>query len=275
MRGSILLAGASAVWLMAEAFSASVPEVNGAEEAAKDSSANSTPVVVELFTSEGCSSCPPADRLLIELQKSQPVAAARIIALSEHVDYWNRLGWTDPFSSAQFSARQNDYADAFFRDGVYTPQMVVDGQIEFVGSDRRRALAAIAKSAGARKAQVRITLAEGGETSQPRQVKLQVRVDGSDRTALRHRAEVWLAITEDDLSSNVASGENSGRRLQHVAVVRQFQSLGRIDPEKSQSFNADPQIALRPGWNREELKAVVFAQEERTRHILGAASLHL
>src|SRR5689334_4635092 len=112
------------------------------------------PVIVELFTSEGCSSCPPADALLARLEKNQPVAGAEVIPLALHVDYWNHLGWADPFSSHQFSERQGEYAAVFGNDSVYTPQMVVDGVREFNGSNSSLAQEAIAKAARESKGEV-------------------------------------------------------------------------------------------------------------------------
>lgn len=113
-------------------------------------------MIVELFTSEGCSSCPLADQLLSRLEKEQPAAGVEIIALGEHVDYWNRLGWEDPYSSPQFSRRQMQYAQAFRIEAAYTPQLVIDGRVELLGSDARRAPIAIIAAARTPKAGVEL-----------------------------------------------------------------------------------------------------------------------
>jgi hypothetical protein len=243
------------------------------EERAASPTANA--VVVELFTSEGCSSCPPADRLLAHLQRTQPVAGADIIALEEHVDYWNDLGWKDPFSSSQFSDRQSDYANYFRTSGPYTPQMVVDGKEQFVGSDERDALAAIAKAARAPKRVVELeqlpdskAAPEGSGT-----VRLHVRFGPVQNWRAGELAKVILVITEDDLSSNVTRGENAGDQLVHRAVVRDFQVLGRLD--STGSFDAAPEVTLPKNWKRENLRAVAFVQDRSTRDVLGASILRL
>ena len=114
------------------------------------------PVVVELFTSEGCSSCPPADALLQKLEAQQPVAGAEIIALEEHVDYWNHDGWVDPYSSSEWTERQQAYA-ALFKNDPYTPELVVDGRSQFVGNNARKAEVEIEKAARGVKTEVAIT----------------------------------------------------------------------------------------------------------------------
>jgi len=154
-----------------------------------------TPILVELFTSEGCSSCPPADRLLARLAAEQPVPGALVVPLSLHVDYWNRLGWVDPFSSAAFSRRQGGYAARFGSGRVYTPQMVVDGRIELVGSDERAARRALESAAGEAKASVAVIPAASGS--------VRITVAGA------RGADVLLAITEEGLASDVARGAGS------------------------------------------------------------------
>ncbi len=242
-----------------------------APQAAGGPDGRRTPVLVELFTSEGCSSCPPADVLLARLEKTQPVASAQIIALKEHVDYWNHLGWRDPFSSAQFSERQSSYAQAFRTDQVYTPQMIVDGQTEFVGSGERDAREAITQAARAPKAAVHLEWRQ--DPAAARAIPLDVRVEWIGRATPGDSAEVYLATTEDNLHSDVLRGENAGSRFDHFAVVRELKRIGSVTPQAAAVFAAQPVVTIADGWKRENLRAVVFVQESRSRRILAAGTI--
>lgn len=224
----------------------------------------SAPVIVELFTSEGCSSCPPADALLSQYAKSSPVAGVEVIALGEHVDYWNHGGWADPFSAAKFTSRQNDYSNAFHLDSVYTPQIIVDGTAQLVGSDGNAARAAITRAARLPKATISVLESAPG--------RLSVLVSHLPASAANDPAEVYLAVTEDGLSSSVEGGENAGRRLAHSAVVRELVPLGTVI---GRTFTASPTVTLKPGWRRGHLHAVVFAQERGSRRIVGASETSL
>jgi hypothetical protein len=207
--------------------------------------AGERPVVVELFTSEGCSSCPPADALLVELANHPDV-----LALSFHVDYWDRLGWKDPFSSPEATARQERYARLLDIDTVYTPQIVVDGRHEAVGSDRaavesavdaaRHESSALTVTLSFDDGQARITLGRGGVTTSASVVLI-----GFDRRRV----------------DTVERGENSGRTLTHVDVVRGIEAVGRFTGQASQ-------IVSRPPWQTDRLAAIVQASDGR---ILGAA----
>jgi hypothetical protein len=236
------------------------------------------PVIVELFTSEGCSSCPPADAMLARLEHTQPVSGARVIALSEHVDYWNNLGWVDPFSSPQFRARQNDYARAFGVDSVYTPQMVINGRAQFVGDDLKRASSEIEQASKQPSAVIQLQPARNPKEHEL--IDLIVRV--VDLPPIRVTAkkdgapvQVLLAVTEDNLSSDVQHGENSGRRLRHVAVVRSFGLIGNLDPREKPTLSIRNTLKLSSNWKRQDLHAVVFLQERATQRILGAESVDL
>ena len=213
------------------------------------------PVVVELFTSEGCSSCPPADEVLQRLE-SQPVPGVEVIALGFHVDYWDNLGWRDRFSDGAFTARQTAYARAFHQSSVYTPEMVVDGRSGFVGSAQGAAVDAIRDAAQRPSAPIEVKM-EGASL-----------VIHLPEPASLQGATLWLAITEDGLSSDVLRGENGGRRLHHAAAVRRLQNLGRAG-------DSTIAIELPAAWKRERLHAVVFAQDAKSLAILGAASVPL
>lgn len=232
------------------------------------------PVVVELFTSEGCSSCPPADALLARLDREQPVEGAEVIALAQHVDYWNSLGWADPFSSHDFSTRQGEYAAAFGNEGVYTPQMIVDGGAEFPGGETGKAFDAIAQAAREPKAEVSLARAanQSNQSDADDSLRLSVRIERLPKLPDGDTADVLLAITESNLSSDVARGENAGRKLTHIGVVRTFSKIGYVGAT-TQPFAAEPSVALDKNWRRENLRAVVFLQEHTGRRVVGAAAI--
>jgi hypothetical protein len=185
-----------------------------------------------------------------------------VIALGQHVDYWNHIGWADPFSSRQFSDRQEAYQSALGTDTVYTPQMIVDGQVEFVGSDAGRAWSVIADAARQTKP-ASVTLNASGTNGTVRVSALPV----------SESADVYVAITEDGLASQVARGENAGRRLQHAAVTRWLEPIGTLKP--GAPFAATTPLHLEKGWNRDHLYLVAFVQERHRRRILGAAETKL
>lgn len=252
------------------------PEASIKSEPATQASAAPAParraVVVELFTSEGCSSCPPADALLARLDQTQPVAGAEVIALALHVDYWNHLGWSDPFSSRQFSERQGEYAAAFGSEQVYTPQMVVDGVKEFNGGNSSLAQEAIERAAREPKGEVLITRAASQAEGF---VRVSAQVKNFPKPTEGETADVLLVVTESGLATDVARGENSGRRLAHVGVVRSLKSLGGLPEPPGSSFKAETEVPVEKSWRRENLRAVVFAQERGTRRVLAAGSVKL
>lgn len=252
---------------------ASSVTVSPKSETAKAAGPNATPVVVELFTSEGCSSCPPADEVLSKLDKSQSIQGIEVIALGEHVDYWNKLGWIDPYSSAEFSTRQSRYAEAFGQESVYTPQMIVDGRDQFVGADWNKAREAITRAAHLPKAKVEL-LAASSSNETNKDLKLSIHINDIPQVTTGDTAEVLLAITESNLRSEVSRGENAGRYLRHTAVVRSLSVLGNVSAGQ-QSFEAESIASLKVGWQQDNLRAVVLVQERRTRRVLGAAALGL
>lgn len=217
----------------------------------------SAPVVVELFTSEGCSSCPPADRVLADLEAKNP---GGVIPLAFHVDYWDGIGWKDPFSSASWTERQQAYSRAQGRSNVYTPEMVVDGREEFVGSDASHAESAIASAAKKPKTAVAIAITQSGGAR-----SLTVKIGA---TISAEPADVLLALTDAHASIDVKSGENAGRRLEHTAIVRSLRVVGTASATGC-TFSIP--IDANTGPER----AVVFVQEKRSRAISGAATVTL
>ena len=221
------------------------------------------PVLLELFTSEGCSSCPPADRLLETLDQSQPVAGANVIVLSEHVDYWDSAGWKDPFSSAELTRRQQDYGRQFGLEGVYTPQLIVDGRSQLVGSNFAQAREAITKAARLPKLSLEIALIDRKAS------KLDVRIGIASFDT--REAAVFVAWAEKRADSQVGHGENSGRHLRHVGVVRSLAMAGHV--KAGTQFSQQVSLSIPPGAGKDGLRVVAFVQERSTGRVCGVAQL--
>ena len=225
-----------------------------------------SPVLIELFTSEGCSSCPPADVLLAQLDRFQPVPSADLIVLSEHVDYWDDIGWKDPYSSRQFSLRQADYAHRFRLGEPYTPQMIVDGSTQLVGSDERQAVQAIQNAAKIDKFRMRLS---APHLERNNSLTVHVEVGRTPAAATHTSGQVWIGLADDMDQSNVRRGENAGLTLKHVAVVRTLAQVGTV--EDNSTFSKDLTVST-GNANLQNLRVVAILQESATGKVLGVGS---
>jgi hypothetical protein len=232
-------------------------------------SASRTPVLVELFTSEGCSSCPPADQVLAQLDAKQPVAGAEIVVMSEHVDYWNSLGWKDPFSAATFTDRQNAYSSSLGNSGIYTPQMIVDGKTEFIGNEISEAIGAIAGAARTPKAPIAVSVISSDNAS----AKIRVQLNSAPPIARGDSADVYVAVVENNLSSNVARGENKGQKLNHVAVVRLLNDLGHLPADRP--YSTESVLKISASWKRPDLRIIAFVQTNKKRQVIALSKVPL
>ena len=244
---------------------------------AEDDSAGATtaagaegPVLVELFTSQGCSSCPPADRLLTRLG-SDPELANRVLPLSYHVDYWNHIGWTDPYSSAAWSERQRRYARAWEAGRVYTPQLVVDGRADVVGSKRDEVYRMVREALDRPDAaKLSVRLSAGDEPTDlvaTVEAELVEAPEGGPDAPL----DLLVALYEKDLTTSVERGENASRTLRNDYVVRQLVRAGEVARREGASLAEQVAFELDPSWKVRDLGVVAFLQDPRTRAVHGAA----
>lgn len=223
-----------------------------------------TPVLVELFTSEGCSSCPPADAWLQRMD-AQPLPGAELIVLSEHVDYWNHDGWKDPYSSSLVTERQSDYVHALGLQTPYTPQVIVDGATDLHLTDNEQMEQTFQRAAASSKIAVRITSATL-DSANPTLLRAHVEVDGNSAD---DNADIYGVIALSHAESQVLRGENSGKHLTHVAVVQELTKIGKL--QKGKTFSRDVEIKLKPGTDRKNIRLIVFAQKSGPGKVLGAA----
>lgn len=233
----------------------------GAAEA--DSSAAPKVVLVELFTSEGCSSCPPADALLRQIDGTKTSAGQLIVGISEHVTYWNSLGWSDPFSSETYTARQNAYGSRFGLDSVYTPQMVINGTEQIVGSDRSGLLRAIQKEQQ-KPSPVALHILSAIVAGNALTVTFSASGDEASRSS-----EILAVLADDADQSSVLRGENSGRTLAHAAVARSIAKIAKLQPAAEQTAQIQLPSSMR-GTNGHHL--ILFAQAPGNGRVLGVDS---
>ena len=217
-----------------------------------------TPVLLELFTSLGCSSCPTADKLLAEVDRRQPISGARLIVLSEHVDYWDTPNWSDPFASVSFTNRQEAY-DTRFGVEPYTPQLIIDGTSALVGSDWAKAANAIQGTLNRPRIPVQVTATRAGSKA-----KVDVTAGPS---ATENKAVVFVALAQDRVTSHVGGGENAGRDLSEVAVAYSIKELGKIDAHST--FNKSLSLDLPAKSQAGDLRAVAFVRRSDTMQVVG------
>jgi hypothetical protein len=224
--------------------------------------ADGGPVLLELFTSQGCSSCPPADALISELGSAKDV-----IPLAYHVDYWNNLGWSDPFSSHQFSERQSAYARAMDLGGEYTPQMVIDGESQYVGSDRRSIARAIA-DARSKPASATVSLKTELLKGKSRILRLELNARVLEASG-NGPFTVMVALYENGLVSEIGGGENGGREIAYDYTVRKLIPAFEL---RSAQVEKELTIELEPSWSLDHLGVATFIQDPRSLKIEGAAN---
>jgi hypothetical protein len=218
-------------------------------------------VLVELFTSEGCSSCPPADALLRKIDGKRTDSGQLIVGVSEHVTYWNQLGWSDPFSAPVYTQRQNAYGARFGLDSVYTPQMVINGEEQVVGSDSASLLHAIQKEEHRHQLDLHIASA----SMSGNMLIVDFSVDGN---VPGQGVDIFAVLAEDVTSSNVLRGENSGRTLSHVSVARSITRVASFKAAAQQSVHIPiaASVMIRPSQGRH---LVLFAQTTGLGRVLG------
>jgi hypothetical protein len=222
-------------------------------------------VLVELFTSEGCSSCPPADALLRELNGTTTSSGKLVVGISEHVTYWNSLGWTDPFSASAYTDRQNSYGSRFHLDSVYTPQMVVNGEQQVLGSDRNAVLRAVRETDHPGPLSVRIVSAAGRDDSLVVTYSIHGNLPG-------HSADLFAVVADDVAQSSVLRGENSGHKLAHVSVAR---SITHIALAKDAATEDTVRLALDKSPHSSSQHLILFVQSAHLGPVLSVDTVAL
>jgi hypothetical protein len=252
-------------FLLALAFVALVPLAHLADAATPDNQLAAVPIVIELFTSEGCSSCPPADVFVQKLDTYQPIQGAQLIVLSEHVTYWDQQGWKDPNSSAVLTERQSSYEGALGQKDSFTPQMIINGDQQVSLENPQHIQDVLEQERATPRIPVRITNV-AFDPANPSLLRARIETDVNSG---KHNADVYVALALDHVESQVLRGENGGKHLVHVGVVQQLTKVGKLS--KGKTFSDDVQLKLKTGEDPKNLRLVAFVQESGPGKLLGAA----
>lgn len=240
-------------------------EAGRAEQPVPEGERGTAPVVLELFTSQGCSSCPAADAVLSKLGASSELRG-RVVPLAFHVDYWNYIGWSDPFSSKAWTERQYAYGRALEQDNVYTPELVVNGRLHLNGSNERGILAEIDRASRAPNGKITVKVDRGT----PGQIVVDALAEiPSDLDA--SRLEAYVVLFENDVTTSVRRGENGGRTLHNDFIVRRFERAFSIGASKGSTANGTVKVSLDSDWKTKNLGVAAFLQDPTTMRIYGAA----
>lgn len=253
-----LISIVKSIFILPFSIACNMSAANHNDVAATNDSTKNGFAVLELFTSEGCSSCPPADAVLAKLSEEYK---GNVYALGFHVDYWNRLGWKDVFSSADFSKRQHEYANYLHLQSVYTPQVIVNGKTEFVGSEEgpfRNALKASLQK------QPNAQLTVSGLKTDKNMASFNYTTTGADKNTV-----LLIAVLQKSAQTKVERGENGGRTLSHVQIVRELQPVAI----KGNSGTAN--VALPHGFNTHDWEIIGLLQNKSTGAVVGAARMAL
>jgi len=240
-------------------------EVSLAPVAVAQSLATNQVVLVELFTSEGCSSCPPADALLRKLDRMRTESGQLIVGISEHVTYWNNLGWADPFSDQTYTDRQSAYGRRFTLDSVYTPQVVVNGQRETNGADGAAILKAVASTA--HPSPISLSIGSVATQSDAKTLAVTFSVVGQSKSSF----DIFAVVADDAARSSVSRGENSGRTLQHVSVARSFVKVASLSDARTLTVSI-PNPGLIKGQPETKRHLILFAQERGLGRVVAIES---
>lgn len=218
--------------------------------------AQAEPVLLELFTSEGCSSCPPAERLVGSLAKER---AGELVLISEHVDYWNRLGWPDPYASKSNTNRQYSYSRSRGRSGVYTPQVVVDGHLEAVGNNRAALEEVIARARKSKKGS--ISLSKAGSQNDG-SINISLSVSNLPESIESEGQRLFAAVVLNEVNTKVMRGENANRVLTHYSVLTKLVDLGPVNGGTKSPVKFRLKV-----MNKARKSVVFFVQGEKSKRI--------